>query len=88
MTEADLTSAYGHAVRHRVEVLRSDRCGCFHCLSVFETSTIKNWIDTGQTAMCPRCGIDAVIGSEAGLDLTHEFLSAMRARWFKNLKTA
>jgi hypothetical protein len=88
MTEADLTSAYQHSIRHRVEVLRSDVCGCFHCLSVFETSTIKNWIDTGQTAMCPRCGIDAVIGSASGFDLSDDLLGAMRARWFKNLKTA
>jgi uncharacterized paraquat-inducible protein A len=88
MTENDLITAYKHAVRHRVEVLHSDVCGCFHCLAIFETPTIKHWIDTGQTALCPRCGIDAVIGSEAGFDLTPAFLESMRGRWFKYLKTA
>ncbi len=82
MSEHELTSAYGHAVRHRVEVLRSEACGCFHCLSLFPPSDIKSWIDTGQTALCPRCGMDAVIGSESGLELSEDFLEAMGRRWF------
>jgi len=88
MTETELISAYKHASFHRVEVLRSSTCGCIHCLSTFETSEIKTWIDTGQTAVCPRCGMDSVIGSEAGMALTNEFLSAMHDRWFRKLKTA
>ena len=82
MSENDLTSAYRHAVRHRVAVLRSETCGCFHCLSLFTPSDIKAWIDTGQTALCPRCGMDAVLGSESGLELTSDFLEAMGRRWF------
>ena len=88
MTDADLTVAYRHAVQHRVEVLHSDACGCFHCHAVFEPPAIKSWIDTGQTAVCPRCGMDAVIGSESGFALTEEFLDAMRRRWFKEAKIA
>jgi hypothetical protein len=38
--------------------------------------------------VCPRCGIDAVIGSDSGLDLSEEFLIAMQDRWFRKLKTA
>jgi acetone carboxylase gamma subunit len=36
----------------------------------------------GRTAVCPRCGIDSVIGSAAGYPLTREFLSAMEQYWF------
>jgi hypothetical protein len=87
MTETELISAYNHSVRNRVEVLRSATCGCIHCLVTFDTSEIKNWIDTGQTAVCPHCGMDSVIGSESGLDLTGDFLNSMRDRWFRR-KTA
>jgi hypothetical protein len=43
--------------------------GCFHCQAVFLTDEISQWIDNNRTALCPRCGIDAVstgvTGSEA-----------------------
>ena len=54
----------------------------------FESSTIRNWIDKGQTALCPRCGMDFVIGSYSGYEMTDEFLGAMRVRWFPQSKTA
>ena len=34
------------------------------------------------SAICPRCGIDSVIGDAAGYPLTTEFLSRMKAYWF------
>lgn len=49
---------------------------------------IHEWIDVlddsdiGQTAMCPYCGIDSVIGSASGFPITPEFLMRMRAYWF------
>jgi hypothetical protein len=88
MSESDLVSSNRHAVRNRVEVFNSDACGCFHCLATFEPSTIRSWIDTGLTALCPRCGMDAVIGSASGIELTDEFLGSMQGRWFKERKTA
>lgn len=88
MSENDLVAACLHAARHRVEVLRSAECGCFHCLALFPPSAVKTWIDTGQTALCPHCGMDAVLGSESGFDVTEELLAAMSRRWFPQSKTA
>ncbi|HUU60694.1 MAG TPA: hypothetical protein VMZ50_14330, partial [Phycisphaerae bacterium] len=53
----------------------------------FPAGTIKEWVDEdrpghGRTAMCPHCGIDAVIGSESGYPITEVFLAAMHAVWF------
>jgi NAD-dependent SIR2 family protein deacetylase len=36
-------------------------CGCFHCLQVFEATTVVDWIDDGETPLCPICGVDAVM---------------------------
>lgn len=60
------------------------RCGCFHCCSFFASTEIKEWIDDEKdpTAICPRCGIDAVIGEKALAPLTGEFLEAMHDYWF------
>jgi hypothetical protein len=34
------------------------------------------------SAICPKCGIDSVIGSSSGYPITIEFLSRMKERWF------
>ena len=86
MPTADIIRAHRHSIRHREALLASERCGCFYCGAIFPPADIKDWTDdwegVGQTARCPRCGIDSVIGSEAGYPVTPEFLAAMTAHWF------
>ena len=77
--------AHGHAKDKRTEVLASDRCGCFHCERIFEPSRITHWCswsDDEETAICPHCGIDAVIGDASGHAITPTFLKAMNRQWF------
>ena len=71
----------------------SERCGCFHCLSIYPPADIKEWIERGlvrgkfkvhETALCPKCGIDSVIDDKSGFPLDEKFLTAMRQHWFKN----
>lgn len=85
----DVIRAHRHCKWHREEVLASELCGCFYCCETFPPSEIKEWWDEsvfdgiGQTAICPRCEIDAVIGSESGYPLTSEFLKGMHLEWFE-----
>ena len=69
--------------------MASDQCGCFYCLGVYAPTDIKEWIDelpdspdSGTTAICPRCGVDSVIGSQSGYPITQELLKGMRTYWF------
>ena len=66
--------------------MRSEVCGCFYCRKTFGPEQITEWVDfhdgVGTTALCPRCGIDAVIGSASGYPITEAFLAAMHRRWF------
>lgn len=64
---------------------------CFYCLSTFAPTEVKEHVDKGarrgkvppdQTALCPHCGIDSVLGSASGYPLTPEFLKAMHDYWF------
>src|ERR671937_1394364 len=75
--------------RNRDEVLRSQTCGCFYCLGIYPPSRIEDWVHVGPTstwaAICPRCGINSVIGSDSGYPVTKEFLAKMRAYWFREL---
>jgi hypothetical protein len=82
----EITDAHKHSIRHRDEVLTSDVCGCCYCLAVFAPGEIKAWVDAvngiGQTALCPKCDIDSVIGSNSGYPIEPEFLGQMRKHWF------
>jgi len=87
----------------------SDWCGCFYCLGFFRSAHIKKWVGTtrdgrriesgegpGQTAICPLCGIDAVIPEKSGFLFADDdvfdrsmmwamiFLRKMEKRYFKD----
>ncbi|HEY4592684.1 MAG TPA: hypothetical protein VIJ61_09775 [Thermoanaerobaculia bacterium] len=83
----DVRGAHLHSSQHRAEIGESSLCGCFYCCSTFPPSEIEEWVDKnaageGQTALCPRCGIDSVIGDRSGFPVTKEFLEKMKAHWF------
>ena len=87
MEEPDYIRAHEHSSRHREELLSSESCGCFYCLEIYGPLEITDWIDEdqngiGSCALCPKCGIDSVIGSASGFPVTGEFLGKMRLHWF------
>lgn len=81
-----LEQAHRHSSHHRSEILASKQCGCFYCGQIFPPSEIKEWTDEvndeGQTALCPRCGVDAVIGSKSDYPVSRDYLKQMKKRWF------
>jgi hypothetical protein len=86
--QLDYEAAHVHAANNRNEIIRSTNCGCFYCGEIFAPSEITKWVDDWRnnrqrfTAMCPRCGVDAVIGDRAGYVFSKEFLTGMYDRWF------
>lgn len=85
-TYAVLQSAHTHCFRNRAEVSASTWCGCFYCRTVFPASEIAEWTDSAAgietTALCPRCGIDSVIGDRSGYEISAAFLEEMHLRFF------
>jgi len=85
---SDIIAAHKASSLHRNQLAAEGvRCGCFHCCKTFAPSCITEWVDeddsgNGQTAMCPLCGIDSVIGSCSGYPITTEFLAQMKLHWF------
>ena len=53
-------------------------CGCFHCLQVFEAIEVVDWEDDGETPLCPKCGVDAVM---IGVTDLMELLAMHRIRF-------
>ena len=80
IVDPSLLAAHKQASRHRVELEASARCGCFFCFRTFPPTSIKSWIDANQTALCPACGVDSVIGSPHRVD--DAFLRKMHGQYF------
>lgn len=85
--EPDHIRAYAHSSKHRVSIQRDTQCGCFYCLAIFPPSAITAWRDEEegeQTAVCPYCGVDSVIGASSGFSITAAFLHRMCEYWFSS----
>lgn len=70
-------------------LIRNDTiCHCFYCLKQFEGSKINEWINdrNGKTAVCPFCGIDAILPETCGQKLDEDFLIKMKEYWFESDK--
>ena len=80
MNNIDYKAAHKHSSKHRSEILASEVCGCFFCMEQYGPDEIKEWIDKDETALCPKCQIDSVIGTASGFPITDEFLREMRQR--------
>jgi hypothetical protein len=58
-------------------------CSCYYCFKVFSPSEIKEWVDKEQdTAICPYCGIDAVIPVYLPEDKDLMNLKKINEYWF------
>lgn len=79
----DLDEIYSHASEHKDEILISEICGCFFCESRFPPAEITKWHEEEQTALCPKCGLDAVIGSASSTEISKKTLNDMNKAYFK-----
>lgn len=43
------------------KILVLEQCGCFYCLKTMAPGEITEWVDGGETPVCPHCGVDAVL---------------------------
>ena len=80
-------AAHKFSFKNREYLIRPQLCGCFHCLTIFHSTELKEddflSEDDGQyTAWCPYCGIDSIIGENCGDKITPKLLAAMKDYWF------
>ena len=71
-----------HKTSPKEDILSSEKCGCFYCLTIFKPSEITEWTDWGKTPICPYCGIDSILVSKSGYPVEKEFLEKMHSHWF------
>ena len=79
-----LKAVYSNSIRNEESILKSNLCGCFHCISIFPVADIKEMTvekDGFKTAICPICGIDSVLG-DASVEISAEILEMMNEYYF------
>ncbi len=92
---SNLLAAAKHANSNQAEIESSVTCGCFCCMQIFPPTEILAWsgLDfssfdnpdaaSAGTALCPRCGSEAVIGDKSGYSIDPDFLGRMNEAWFQ-----
>ena len=83
-SKKDLEEAHKLSYANKLRLKNATRCGCFYCLKFFSPKEIIDWsLDIpDETAICPYCGIDSVLGDNEGFPMTEEFMEEMYEEWF------
>jgi hypothetical protein len=81
MTEELIKNLSNYSKRNKVYIDASEKCGCYFCLKIFKPKDIKEWTDKGETAICPFCSVDSVIGDSTS-KIESEFLEQASKYWF------
>lgn len=77
-----LRAAHKCSSNHRLQILGSTKCGCFYCQRIFQPSIIEDWTNDDTTALCPFCGMDAVLGDASGFPISKIFFADMYQVYF------
>lgn len=79
----DCVKAHRFCANHKEQLAKDNVCGCFYCGKIFNPAEIQSWLDDEKgTAVCPYCGIDAVIGESSGFPISEAFLDEMYRHWY------
>ncbi len=80
--ESQLKRLHAYSSHNSDLVIRSDKCYCFYCRSAFGSHEVDRYIDNGNTALCPKCNIDAVIPDGIDEEIDDKIISEMHDYWF------
>ena len=85
LTEKDLSmfNYLNHTIENKQQVLASQTCRCAHCLATFSGAEVTEFTDKGKTAICPKCGVDAVL-PDCVEGLNETLLQEIHDYWFED----
>jgi hypothetical protein len=77
-----ISEASKYSIRNREQLEASKIAGCYYCCNLFLPIVIDYWVDNQKTAICPLCGIDAVIGDASPYEINSDTLKMLNSYWF------
>jgi len=77
-----LSDSSKYSAHNKTQLLGAQTAACYYCMKTFSTQDILEYIKAGDTALCPECGVDAVLADNLGFDLSPEGLFKLNKYWF------
>lgn len=83
-TNQKLIELSKHSSHNEIEILQSKNCSCYFCRQTYSARDVNDWTNDkgGVTAICPVCGMDAVIGDACGIPLDKTTLKEMNMAFY------
>lgn len=81
ISSTQLQQIHGRSRLNRQFMTPGAACRCFHCLKSFSAEQIGHWVDDGNTALCPHCGINSVLSGGAN-SLSDALIQQLHAVYF------
>ncbi len=79
--EREASLLHTHTRGNRTELEESEVCGCLACERIYSPTEVERFT-AADSALCPHCGISAVVGSASGIPITPAVLGRAHGRWF------
>jgi len=75
MNKEELDNFHKQTTNNKELLQEAQQGVCIYCKNINDYNNIDEYIDDGQTALCPHCGIDAMmlIQEKETLDELHEY---------------
>jgi hypothetical protein len=84
--EISLQQIYITCGWHEKAIKNSNCCCCIYCVCIYSPTEIETWVDEPEskerTAICPKCGADAVIPESEHYKTSIEFLEELNKEYF------
>lgn len=86
--DAYLKQVHEHSFKNKEEILRSCKCLCFHCFRTYNSNDVEMFIpenDGNETALCPLCITDTLIGDASGFELSDQLIDELAYKYLRGL---
>ena len=80
--EAQLKKLHAYSSHNRDFITTANKCYCFYCKAIVDRYKRNDYTDDGQTALCPKCGMGALLPDSIEESLDEQLVSEMNEYWF------
>lgn len=80
--ESRIKKIHAYASHNKALIEKSQKCYCFYCKNVMDSSEINRYLDEEETALCPKCGIDSIIPDGIDENIDKGIIEEMHDYWF------
>lgn len=61
VSEINIQESAKLAFKNRSIIETEANCWCYHCVKSISRDQIREWTDSGETAICPLCSVDSIL---------------------------